>query len=180
MIFERLDRKFQKVNDVLVAVSGVTLICMSCMITYDVIARYIFNSPLPASVEISMLLEPYVVFLPFAYTLATGGHVRVTVLLMLLPARLKSVCDILTLALDLIFFGFLCYFSWLEFHESYAVGEIMLAAIRLPWWSGKLAMPIGMFFISVQCLLHLCIAVRRFGQPLIEDAAISKGATACH
>lgn len=177
MILERLDRKFQRINDTLVAVSGVTLICMACMITYDVIARYIFNSPLPASVEISMLMEPYVVFLPFAYTLATGGHVRVTVITMLLPAALKSVCDILTLALDLIFFTCLCYFSWLEFHESYACGEIMLAAIRLPWWSGKLAMPIGMFFISIQCLLHLGLAVRCFGRPLIGDINITEEAT---
>ncbi|MBU0944884.1 MAG: TRAP transporter small permease [Proteobacteria bacterium] len=169
MTLALLDRKFQKVNDVLVVLSGTTLICMACMITFDVIVRYVFNSPLPASVEITMLMEPYVVFLPFAYTLAKGGHVKVTVVTMLLPTWIKNILDMLSSVLDLIFFGLLCYFSWLEFYESYACGEIMLAAIRLPWWSGKFAMPLGMFFICLQVILHLAISARQLGRPQAKD-----------
>ena len=165
MIFERLNQRFKKVNNVLVALSGTTLICMACMVTYDVIVRYVFNSPLPASVEISMLMEPYVVFLPFAYTLAKGSHVKVNVVTMLLPACMRKICNIFSGVLDIIFFTLLCYFSLLEFYESYEVGEIMLAAIRLPWWSGKLAMPLGMFFICLQCILHLGMSVQRFSRP---------------
>lgn len=164
MIFERLNQRFKKVNNVLVALSGTTLICMASMVTYDVIVRYVFNSPLPASVEISMLMEPYVVFLPFAYTLAKRAHVKVNVFSMLLPDRIRNICNIFADSLDLIFFSLLCYFSWLEFYESYEVGEIMLAAIRLPWWSGKLAMPLGMFFICLQCILHLGISVQSIGR----------------
>lgn len=164
MILKILNQKMQKVNDMLVGLSGTILICMACMVTYDVIVRYFFNSPLPASVEISMLMEPYVIFLPFAYTLATGSHVNVTVVTMRLPDWLANVCTIFADVMDLIFFTFLCYFSWLEFNESYHVGEIMLAAIRLPWWSGKFAMPVGLFFICLQSLLHLSLSIQKFRQ----------------
>lgn len=160
---------FRKTNLVLVALSGATLIAMAVMITYDVIARFLFNAPLPASVEISMLMEPYVVFLPFAYTLARQAHVQVGVVTLRLPAPARLSLDVLVYLLDLVFFALLCYFSWLEFYKSFSAGEIMLAAIRLPWWSGKFAMPLGLFFICIQCLLHLDLTIRslvnrRFGE----------------
>jgi len=160
MIRALIERKFRQTNFVLVAIAGTTLITMAFMITYDVIVRFLFNAPLPASVEISTLMEPYVVFLPFAYTLARHTHVRVTIITMRLPERLSLSLDILVYILDLLFFALLCYFSWLEFYKSFLAGEIMLAAIRLPWWSGKFAMPLGLFFICIQCLLHLDFTIR--------------------
>jgi TRAP-type C4-dicarboxylate transport system permease small subunit len=160
MIRDLIDRKFRQTNFVLVAIAGTTLIAMAFMITYDVIVRFLFNAPLPASVEISTLMEPYVVFLPFAYTLARHAHVRVTIITMRLPERLSLSLDVLVYILDLLFFALLCYFSWLEFYKSFLAGEIMLAAIRLPWWSGKFAMPLGLFFICIQCLLHLDFTIR--------------------
>lgn len=155
-----VERINQGANAVLVAVSAVVLISMAFMVTYDVFVRNVFNAPLPASVEISQLMEPYVVFLPFAYTLAIGSHVRVTLLTMRLPDFLFLSSEILVYLLDLLFFSLLAYFSWAEFMESWAVDEIMLAAIKLPWWVGKFSMPLGMFFMALQCLLQLAQTIR--------------------
>jgi TRAP-type C4-dicarboxylate transport system permease small subunit len=170
MIRDLFDRKFQKVNFALATLSGATLIAMACMITYDVIVRFLFNAPLPASVEISTLMEPYVVFLPFAYTLARHAHVRVNIVTMRLPERVRLGLDILVYVLDLLFFALLCYFSWLEFYKSFLAGEIMLAAIRLPWWSGKFAMPLGLFFICIQCLLHIDLSFRSLAAKRFKEA----------
>lgn len=149
-----------KTNAVLVAVSAVVLSSMAFMITYDVFVRNVFNAPLPASVELSQLLEPYVVFLPFAYTLAIGAHVRVTLLTIRLPKFLFLCSEVLVYLIDFLFFFLLLCFSWGEFVESWAVNEIMLAAIRLPWWIGKFSMPLGMFFIALQCLFQLVQTIR--------------------
>ena len=83
--WETVDKVNQGTNAALVALSAVVLIAMAFMVTYDVLVRNIFNTPLPASVEISQLMAPYVVFLPFAYTLTVGAHVQVTLLTMRLP-----------------------------------------------------------------------------------------------
>lgn len=148
------------INKILVTIASVVLVAMAAMITYDVFLRFAFNSPLAASVEISQLMEPYVVFLPFAYTLAMGRHVQVTILTIRLPMKIRKICEIITYSLDMIFFAFLCYYSWLEFATSYLANEFMLAAIILPWWVGKLSMPLGMFFIVVQCLIHLKLTLK--------------------
>lgn len=144
----------------LVYLAAVLLCAMASMILVDVTLRYFFNSPLAASVEISQLIEPWVIFLPFAYTLAIGGHVQVTLLTMRLPARWRLVCDIFAYTVDFLFFAVLCYFSWVQFADSFAIGEIMLASVRLPWWAGKLAMPLGSLFIGIQCVFQILSAVK--------------------
>ena len=88
--WETVGRVNQGTNAALVALSAVVLIAMAFMVTYDVLVRNIFNTPLPASVEISQLMAPYVVFLPFAYTLTVGAHVQVTLLTMRLPRSVFS------------------------------------------------------------------------------------------
>jgi len=135
---------------------------MSFMIVVDVFLRYVFNSPLPASVEISQLFEPYVVFLPFAYTLFIGRHVRVTLLTSRLPKAAENMTTIFTYLVDFIFFSLICYYAWIEFWNSFLIGEIMFAAIRLPWWIGKLAMALGTLIIAVQCVLHVLDSFREF------------------
>jgi len=150
-----------RLNRVLVYLASFMLCAMATMIVVDVTLRYFFNAPLAASVEISQLIEPWVVFLPFAYTLFVGGHVRVTLVTMRLPEKWRLGCDIFTYIVDFVFFALLCYFSWVEFAHSFAIGEIMLASIRLPWWSGKLAMPIGCFFIGVQCIFQILSTVKK-------------------
>ena len=111
-------------------ICGVALIILALMICVDVFLRAAFNAPLPASVEASVLLLPWIVFPAFAFALIVGAHVRVL-------------------------FGGVTYFGWLHFWDSFVVREVMLAAIPLPWWAGKMAFPIGMFFITLMFLIML-------------------------
>lgn len=157
----RVYSPFKKLNYYMVYIASILLCGMALMITIDVLLRYFLNAPLPASVEICQLVEPWVVFLPFAYTLAVGGHVQVTLVTMKLPEKWRQGCDIFAYIVCFIFFIILCYYSWIEFAHSYAIGEIMLAAVKLPWWAGKLAMPIGTLLIGIQCIFQILITVKK-------------------
>jgi len=148
----KMDNLLAIANGIMVFISVVILVFISLMIGLDVFLRYVFNSPLPATVDISQLLLPWIGFLPFAYTLATGRHVRVTLVITKLPRKLRIFADILAYVTAFTFFICLCYYSWREFWHSLNINEIMLAAINLPWWIGKFALPLGMFFIAVQCV----------------------------
>jgi TRAP-type C4-dicarboxylate transport system permease small subunit len=150
-----LDDICRTVNKFLVYVSSFALIFMACMIVYDVFMRYVFNSPLPASVEASELIEPYVVFLPFAFALYADRHVRVTFITSRFPTRIRLATEIFVYLLCFVFFVIICYYSWLEFWQSYEINETMLAAIKLPWWVGKFSMPVGMAFIAAEAALTI-------------------------
>lgn len=150
------------VNSWLVYFSLAVLVGMAVMITLDVLLRFFLNSPLPASVEISQLLEPYVILLPFAFSLANNRHVRVGILTLRLPAPLSFASDILTYCLDFLLFFLFAVYSWEEFLHSYQIDEIMMAAIKLPWWVGKFALPLGMALAGAQCVLCILYAVRNY------------------
>jgi len=131
-------------------IAGLGLGAMVLMISADVFLRYVFNAPLPASIEISQLIEPYVVFLPFAFALSLGSHVRVTLVTSRLSGKARLFSELITCAAGIFVFAVLTYWGWLHFLESFAVRETMLASIRLPWWLGKLAMPLGMALMTMQ------------------------------
>lgn len=151
----KLKSVLEVIHRVFLAVSGVGLSAMVLMISLDVFLRYLFNAPLPASVEISQLIEPYVVFLPFAFALTIGAHVHVSLLTSRLRGRAKAFSEILTYISGACFFSAITYWSWLLFWESFSVNEQMLASIPLPWWVGKLAMPLGLVAMTFQCVYYI-------------------------
>ena len=102
--FDRWDDLYSRLAVFSLYFASVLLCGMASMILVDVTLRYFFHSPLAASVEISQLIEPWVVFLPFAYTLTVGGHVQVTLVTMRLPAKWRLVCDIFAYIVDFLFF----------------------------------------------------------------------------
>lgn len=170
--YERLKRINEKINMVMVAVSAACLTFMAFMTALDVALRYLLNAPLPASVELSQLIESWVIFLPFAYTLAMGRHVKVGLLTLRLPPRLKLFSDLFALALGLALFAVLTFYSWQDFYQSWSINEIMMAAIILPWWAGKLAMPIGMALLCAQSVVTALLVVEKYKNPSGEQKIV--------
>lgn len=134
------------------------LIFLTCT---DVFLRFALNKPLPATVEIGSIILPWIAFLGFAYALAQGVHVRLTLLTGRLSPRTRLRFDIFASIVGLAFFAAVTYFGWLKFWDSFVIREVMLAAILVPWWVGKMAFPIGMFLISLQFLSTLLLSLSR-------------------
>jgi TRAP-type C4-dicarboxylate transport system permease small subunit len=150
-----IDRTLHFVEKVLLVGSIVATLFLTFLIVIDVFLRYVFNSPLPATWEMSELGMPYIVFLAFAFTLSVDGHVRVTLFTIRLPSQAQRACKIFTNIVCLLTCAVFAYTSWLRFWESFLMREEILAAIKLPWYVGKFAMPIGMAMFSFRYLLRL-------------------------
>ena len=159
----------------LVALASLALLSLTLMIVADTFFRFVFATPFPASVEISQLIQPYVVFLPLAYALAAGSHVRVTLLTERMSGTLRKRVALVPYAIGLVFFSIMAYMSWLNFWESFRINETMLAAVTLYWWIGKLAMPLGTGMIALECVYQLLLlSTDRTGKP--QGAGPSLGA----
>jgi len=136
------------------AVVFFALIFMTCS---DVFLRFGFNKPLPAAVEIGEIVLPWIAFLGLAYALVRGAHVRLTLVTDRLSPKAQLRLDIFVSIVGLVLFTAVTYLGWLKFWESFVIREVMLAAIPVPWWVGKMAFPIGTFFISLQLLSTLLL-----------------------
>jgi TRAP-type C4-dicarboxylate transport system permease small subunit len=148
----------------LTAFSWMVTIFLTLMIVIDVSGRFLFNRPLPATWELGEICMPYIVFFPFAYALRRDNHVRVLLIRNQFSPGVQRGMKIFTDGLSLLMCAFLTYYSWLRFWESYTLEEEMLAAVRILWWWGKIAMPVGMGAFTLAYFLQLFHAATRGGR----------------
>jgi TRAP-type C4-dicarboxylate transport system permease small subunit len=139
----------------LLAITGGVLVFLTCMIFVDICLRFLFNSPLPASAESTELMMPYIAFGALSYTLSLGAHIRITLLNERVSRKVRVFLEIIACFIGGLFSAYLTYKGWLFFWESFVIREEMLAIIKLPWWAGKFAMPLGMFFFTLRFFYRL-------------------------
>ena len=154
-IIENGDNLCRKINRYIALFCGFAILFLTLLVVVDVSLRYLFNHPIPGGTEATELILPYIVFLAMGYTLAVGGHVRVIILFMRFPHRLKIAAGALDCLIGIAFFGIIGYYAWLHFWESFIILEFMMAPVKLPWWVGKFSMPVGFFAIAFQSLFIL-------------------------
>ncbi len=165
---------WQRVSVITGAGSGVFLLFLMFWVVADVVGRFVFLKPIPGGVESVELILPWIAFLAVSYTLIKGSHVRVSLVVSRLPPKLQLWAGRFTYVVGVFLFGILAYISWLQFYESFVKLEYMEAAIRLPWWAGKMAMPIGLFVIFVQCFVLLLIKFPQQKGTIAQDTGRSE------
>ena len=154
-MYRHIYRFFETINNFFALLSGVLLFGVAILTCIDVTSRYLFNMPIPGTVELTVLTMPWIVCLVIAFALMRGAHVRVTLLFDRLPNRLRPGFDLFAHLVSLLFFCLLWYGAWGHFWSSWEVKEFMFASfMTLPWWLAKLGLPIGIFFIAIQHLLE--------------------------
>jgi TRAP-type C4-dicarboxylate transport system permease small subunit len=140
---------------ILTAFSWMVTIFLTLMIVVDITGRFFFNRPLPATWELGEICMPYIVFFPFAYALTRDNHVRVSLIKNQFSPRMQDRIKILTDLISLVMCALLTYVSWQRFWFSYTIEEEMMAAVKILWWWGRIAMPIGMGMFTIAFFLQL-------------------------
>ena len=121
---------------------GAISICVLFLLMFgDVSGRFLFNSPIRGTTEISEYLLVAIAFLSLGYAQLKGTHITVETLIVYLPERLRIVLDIFFSLVAIIFFTIMtleiaerAYLDW--------ANKILLSrtTVRLPvWWPSFLA-----------------------------------------
>lgn len=153
MTLNQFDRGIIKIEKILTAFSWIVTIAVTLMIVTDITMRFFFNHPLPATWEISEVCMPAIVFMAFAYTLTMDQHVKMSLVKERVPPKVQVAFEVITNLISAALCGLITYWAWLRFRTSFASSEEILAAIYVPWWPGKLMMPIGMGFLTLRYLM---------------------------
>lgn len=122
---------------------------------YEVLARYVFNSPTNWAHESMFLMFGMQYLLAGAYTLREDGHVRVDIIYLLLSDRAKAVIDILSSAFFFLFSGTLLWTGWNFMMDSIEVWEVSFTEWQIQYWPVKSTMALGAFLILLQGLAKL-------------------------
>jgi TRAP-type C4-dicarboxylate transport system permease small subunit len=117
------------------ALAGVGLIFIVSAYVYEVVTRYVFDSPTAWVSDFVSYALGVTVFLALPKVTRDKGHVAVTVLVDALPSRMA---DGIYLVLSSLGFASLAFASWISLQENirqYQKGIETLAIVAIPqWW----------------------------------------------
>ena len=122
---------------------------------YEVMARYMFNSPTNWAHEGMFLMFGMQYLLAGGFVLREGAHVRVDVVYTMLSNRGKAIVDLLTSVFFFIFMFTLMWTGWTFFMDSYNVNEVSFTEWGVHYWPIKFALPLGALLLVLQGIAQL-------------------------
>ncbi len=122
---------------------------------YEVIARFVFNSPTNWVHESMFLMFGMMYMLSGAYAYREDQHVRVDVIYSHFSVRGKAIADIIT---SVFFFIFMLTMLWTGYKfaaDAVSLGEVSFTEWAVQYWPVKLTIPIGAALMVVQGISKL-------------------------
>jgi len=139
--------------------SGLGVLALTGLVTFDVLMRYFFDRPQLFVDELASFLLVFVVFAGLAYTFRAGGHVRIDLVTSSLPRPVRAWLRVVTLALGLVFLGAAIWVTALSSVGSYRYGRVS-AVMLYPLWVPMLLIPAGLLLMAVAMLVAFVRQVR--------------------
>ena len=140
--------------------SGFALLAMMVMGALDVIGTNLDiiglrANPIPAAFEFMATMMVVNVFLAMSLAQSRRQHIRVEVLVNLLPARLRIGADALAHVLSAALFTLIAWYGWKSGIHAAGVGEYAPGLINFPQWPARLVLAFGASLMAVQCTADL-------------------------
>lgn len=149
-----------------VALAGGACIAVTAgLIVYGVVARNLLSRPVGGLEEIAGFLTLPAVFLPLAYTLQTGGHIRTELLIGRLGPRSRQAAELATRLLALLFTTLLAYALIRRTGSLYTTGSRSAGGAILLWIPG-LTMVFGTGLLWVRLAIEILAGLT--GTPIAE------------
>lgn len=137
-------------------------IAIGFIISYEVIMRYLFNSPTVWVNEISRFLQIWATYLALTYSFDRKEFIRITVLYDKLNEAGKKVLDFISAIFILTFSSFVLYFGWLIAYDSLKVGRTSSTILDVPSFLTELAIPLCFGFLVIRVILEIFRLVKDF------------------
>ena len=117
---------------------------------YEVVARYVFNSPTNWAHESMFLMFGMQYLLAGGYVLRNHGHVRVDVFYANFSARNKAAVDVATSVFFFIFAMTMAWTGWTFFMDSYNASEVSFTEWAIQYYPIKFSIPLGATLLLLQ------------------------------
>ena len=150
----RMSNRFTNAIDAISGWSG-EFVCYWSIIAvfvyyYEVLARYVFNSPTNWAHESMFLMFGMQYLISGAYAFREGSHVRVDVLYQYLSERARIRIDLLTSVFFFIFAGTLLVTGWIFMADAIEVWEVSFTEWAVQYWPVKISIVLGAVLILLQ------------------------------
>ena len=161
-VLEKAAGLFVKLGCVLVGL-------MAFHVVLDVTGRYIFNAPLPGTVEfVSHYYMVGVIFLPLAYVQSRAGHFAAEIFTQGLPRHALLIIEAVGTLVTALLLAFLAWRTAAYALEFTQVREsVQTAYFTIPTWPSRWFVPLGLGLMALYALVQAlqALAGRRVSGP---------------
>jgi TRAP-type C4-dicarboxylate transport system permease small subunit len=153
--FSGLYRGFERLTLALAVFSALLILAMSFWITYDVITRYFLDFASPWSFDLSEYSLVWITFLGAPWVLMQDRHVRIELLVDVLPVRFQRLLGIAVCVVAIFICAVLAWRTGVAAIEYYERNVMMARIWRIPRIWPYFVIPLGSGLLSVVFVLRL-------------------------
>jgi C4-dicarboxylate transporter, DctQ subunit len=135
--------------------AGILIILTTCMTTFDVISRAVFNRPTIWATELSIYAIMGSCFLGSAYAVRSYSHITVDLFINVLSDRIKKILAYVSNALGLIFSIIFTVYGFKYVFGTYQLGTTSASLLRIPMYIPELLLPIGGILLCIAFILQI-------------------------
>ena len=108
-MFSSLNKHAERLNLLIGYCGGISILAMGIILFYEVVARYVFNSPTIWAQEVSIIIFMWAMLAGAAYTLQVGKHVKIDLLTVHLSEKTQSVLETITSIIGMLFSAYVTF-----------------------------------------------------------------------
>ena len=135
-----------------VEISAWIALILTCLVSFDVILRYIFKQSIPGSMEITQALMTFMVYLVLGAVQEKKDHIRIDFFIERIPPKVRKYWEVVVCIVGLAFLAFLLIYVWESFYSSFEMKEYYGGQIRIPIYPARAAIFVGVGLMIVAFL----------------------------
>jgi TRAP-type C4-dicarboxylate transport system permease small subunit len=143
----------ERFSDRIVLLTGLCVLAMTLMVSYDVLMRYFLDDPQLFVDDLTSFLLVAVIFLGAGPVFYKGGHIRIDLVTSHLKPKTQSRMRVFTLLIGIALLGIVIYETMVSTLGAFQTGRVS-AVMNYPLWIGMIFIPLGLilmiFFMGVE------------------------------
>jgi len=150
-----------KANEFLASLGIVCLLCLTVLITANILMRYFLNAPISWADEYSTYLLLGIIFFGLAYALQDGAHIKIDFVTVMLPAGGQKVLLVAVHVVGAFFAILLVLGAYSRVHSFWEFNTQSMGEYEFPLYLPALVLILG-------CGMFLLVMVVRLVQSIAD------------
>jgi TRAP-type C4-dicarboxylate transport system permease small subunit len=156
---ERVSALYGRFIDALALIAALLLFVMVAMICGDVLLRNVAVPGLPRGLEWSNEISENLLFLmtllAAPWLLRQGAHIRVDIVLGILPRRVAWYCEWVCDVLAFVCCGIIAVYGYQAAWRSFADGALSIKTLVMPEWWSIAPLPLSFTLLAIEVLFRM-------------------------
>lgn len=153
--FSNFYRYVERISEISGITCALAILSSAGILTYEVMMRYVFETPTIWEIEFSVYLLIMATFIGGAYGLKSASHIHIDLITHLLSSKVKFRLSLITSIGAFLFCLVLAITGWKMWWEAFCKGWRSDSLWGPPLWIPYIFLPLGMTLLCLQYVVQI-------------------------